>query len=487
MKATFDLAANRRQRPDGHTGGATRANRAPADKNAHDGQQPDATAAGSMTETLALHEARKRYVPRGVFTYHPVYPASGSGATITDIEGTTFLDFAGGIGTMNVGHSHPEVIAAAHAQLDRFTHTCAHVLTPPLYIELAQRLTELTPGDFEKKALLVNSGAEAVENSIKIARAATGRPAVIAFENSFHGRTNLALALTGKVRPYRAGFGPFTPDIHLAPYADPYHSGAGDRSGAEALAAIERFFATHVPADQVAAIIVEPVQGEGGFIVPPPDFLPGLREICTRHGIVLIIDEIQTGFGRTGRMFAIEHSGVIPDLLLMAKSLAGGLPLAAVVGRAELMDAPLPGGLGGTYGGNPVACAAALAVIEVFEREQLVERAQRLGAMAMERMRDWRRRYELIGDVRGLGAMVAMELVRDRERRTPAAAEAAALMAEARARGLLVIKAGLNDNVIRLLMPLVTTDDEMTRGLDILEESLTAVSALTPAQLEAAH
>lgn len=480
MKATSNFAASRRQRPDGHTGAATSANRAPAGKSEHDGEQ---SATGAST--LALNEARKRYVPRGVFTYHPIYPESGSGATITDIEGNTYLDFAGGIGTMNVGHSHPEVIAAAQAQLERYTHTCAHVLTPPLYIELAQRLAEITPGDFDKKTLLVNSGAEAVENAIKIARAATGRPAVIAFENSFHGRTNLALALTGKVRPYRAGFGPFTPDVHLAPYADPYHSGAHD--AADALAYIERFFMTHTPADQVAAIIVEPVQGEGGFIVPPADFLPGLREICSRHGIVLIIDEVQTGFGRTGRMFAIEHSGVMPDLLLTAKSLAGGLPLAAVVGRSELMDAPLPGGLGGTYGGNPVACAAALAVIDVFERERLVERAQRLGEMAMERMRGWQQRFTLIGDARGLGAMVAMELVTDRERRTPATAEAAAMLVEARKRGLIIIKAGLNDNVIRLLMPLVTTDEEMTRGLDILEESLTAVSALTPAQLAAAH
>jgi 4-aminobutyrate aminotransferase / (S)-3-amino-2-methylpropionate transaminase / 5-aminovalerate transaminase len=463
------------------------ANRTPPHANGHASEAP-ATAAmaeSAETATSALRDERQRYVPRGVFTYHPIFPASGSGATITDVEGNIYLDFAGGIGTMNVGHSHPAVIAAAQAQLERYTHTCAHVLTPPLYIELAKRLTEITPGDFAKKSLLVNSGAEAVENAIKIARAATGRSAVIAFENSFHGRTNLALALTGKVRPYRANFGPFAPDIHLLPYADCYHNDGDDCGGWRA--ALERFFLTHVAADQVAAMIVEPVQGEGGFIVPPDDFLPTLREICTRHGIVLIIDEVQTGFGRTGRMFAVEHSGVEPDLLLTAKSLAAGLPLAAVVGRAELMDAPLPGGLGGTYGGNPVACAAALAVIEVFEREGLVERAQRLGAMALERMRDWQRRFELIGDVRGLGAMVAMELVRDRQRRTPATAEAAALLVETRQRGLILIKAGLHDNVIRLLMPLVTTDDEMTRGLDIIEQSLAAVSALTPAQLEAAH
>jgi 4-aminobutyrate aminotransferase/(S)-3-amino-2-methylpropionate transaminase len=479
MKATSNVAANR-QPP--HTEDPTSA----AASAAASATMANATAAAE-TATSDLAAERQRYVPRGVFTYHPVFPASGSGATITDVEGNTYLDFAGGIGTMNVGHSHPAVIAAAQAQLERYTHTCAHVLTPPLYIELARRLTEITPGDFDKKTLLVNSGAEAVENAIKIARAATGRTAVIAFENSFHGRTNLALALTGKVRPYRANFGPFAPDIHLVPYADCYHNSDGDDDCGAWRATLERFFVTHVAADQVAAMIVEPVQGEGGFIVPPADFLPGLREICTRHGIVLIVDEVQTGFGRTGRMFAIEHSGVAPDLLLTAKSLAAGLPLAAVVGRAELMDAPLPGGLGGTYGGNPVACAAALAVIEVFEREGLLERAQHLGAMALERMRGWEQRFELIGDVRGLGAMVAMELVRDRARRTPAAAEAAALLVEARHRGLILIKAGLHDNVIRLLMPLVTTDEEMTRGLDIIEQSLAAVSALTPVQLEAAH
>jgi 4-aminobutyrate aminotransferase/(S)-3-amino-2-methylpropionate transaminase len=310
---------------------------------------------------------------------------------------------------------------------------------------------------------------------------------VIAFENSFHGRTNLALALTGKARPYRAGFGPYAPDIHLVPYADPYHAGPDDASAGGWRVALERFFNTRVGADQVAAMIVEPVQGEGGFIVPPADFLPTLREICTRHGIVLIIDEIQSGFGRTGRMFACEHSGIEPDLLLTAKSLAGGLPLAAVVGRAEMMDAPQPGGLGGTYGGNPVACAAALAVIDVFEREGLPARAERIGAMAMERMRGWQARFDLIGDVRGLGAMVAMELVRDRAKRTPASAEAAALLGEARKRGLLIIKAGLYDNVIRLLMPLVTTDEELTEGLDILEEALTVVSSLPAEELASGH
>lgn len=427
---------------------------------------------------------RERYLPRGLFTYHDVYPASASGARITDVDGASFLDFAGGIGTMNVGHSHPAVVAAIREQAERYTHTCAHVLTPPAYVELARRLAEITPGAFAKKTLLVNSGAEAVENAVKIARAATGRKAIIAFENSFHGRTNLALALTGKVRPYRQNFGPFAAEVHTMPYPYCYQCGqrgAGGNCCHDWQETLERAFATRIAADQVAAVIVEPVQGEGGFVVPPADFLPSLRAICSRYGILLIVDEVQTGFGRTGRLFATEHSAIEPDLILLAKSLAAGLPLAAVVGRAELMDAPLPGGLGGTYGGNPVACAAALAVLDIFEREGLVERAQVLGAHALERMRAWQADYPLVGDVRGLGAMVAMELVRDRERRTPATAEAAQVLAEAREHGLIVIKAGLYDNVIRLLMPLVTSDAELVEGLDILEAALAAVSAAPPA------
>lgn len=454
----------------------------------HHKQRPASGATGSATE--ALQADRERYLPRGVFSYHPVFPASGSGATITDVDGAQYLDFAGGIGVMNVGHSHPAVVAAIREQAEQFTHTCAHVVTPPQYIELAKRLAEITPGSYAKKTLLVNSGAEAVENAIKIARAATGRTAVIAFENSFHGRTNLALALTGKAKPYRAGYGPYAPDIHLVPYADCYHCAMRGPDGAccgNWRASLERFFSTRVQPELVAAMIVEPVQGEGGFIVPPADFLPALREVCSRYGIMLIADEIQSGFGRTGKLFAIEHTGIEPDLLLLAKSLAGGMPLAAVVGRAEVMDAPTPGGLGGTYGGNPVACAAALAVLDIFEREGLVERAQKIGAMAMNRMRAMQATYPLIGDVRGQGAMVAMELVRDQKNRTPATAEAAALLVEARQRGLLLIKAGLNDNVIRLLMPLVTTDEEMARALDIIEESLAAVSAMPVDALGAAH
>src|SRR5215469_3225461 len=376
----------------------------------HGGQRKtrqSASADKTSTTTAKVSEKllaeKEQYLPRGLFVYHPVFPASGSGATIVDVDGAEYLDFAGGIGVMNVGHSHPAVVAAIREQAEQFTHTCAHVVTPPQYIELARRLAEITPGKYAKKTLLVNSGAEAVENAIKIARAATGRTAVIAFENSFHGRTNLALALTGKAKPYRNGFGPYAPDIHLVPYADPYH--IEDQNAWKV--SLERFFATRVQPELVAALIVEPVQGEGGFIVPPANFLPTLREICSRYGIIMIADEIQTGFGRTGKLFAIEHSDVDPDLLLLAKSLAGGMPLAAVVGRADVMDAPLPGGLGGTYGGNPVACAAALAVLDIFEREGLVERAQKLGATALARMRAWQTTRPIIGDVRGLGAMVA--------------------------------------------------------------------------------
>ncbi len=443
----------------------------------------------TKTGTEAIQADRERYLPRGVYTYHDVFPASASGARITDVDGATYLDFAGGIGVMNVGHSHPAVVAAIQEQAALYTHTCAHVVTPPPYIALAKRLAEITPGMYPKKTLLVNSGAEAVENAVKIARAATGRTAIISFENSFHGRTNLALSLTGKVRPYRANFGPFANDIHAIPYPYCYQCAHrdGDSCCREWETALERAFLTRIAPEQVAAVIVEPVQGEGGFVVPPADFLPRLREICSRHGILLIADEVQTGFGRTGRMFAVEHYGVEPDLMLIAKSLAGGMPLAAVVGKAEIMDAPLPGGLGGTYGGNPVACAAALAVIEVFEREGLVERGRRLGDMALESMREWQREFPLIGDVRGLGAMVAMELVSDRATRKPASVEAAAMLKEARARGLLLIKAGLYDNVIRLLMPLVTTEEEMAQALDILHDSLSAVSAAPPAELAAAH
>jgi 4-aminobutyrate aminotransferase/(S)-3-amino-2-methylpropionate transaminase len=434
----------------------------------------------------ALQAERARWVPRGVSTYHAIYPVRASGAELEDADGNRYLDFAGGIGTMNVGHSHPAVVEAIQRQAERFTHTCAHVAMPALYVELARRLAESVPGTAPKKTLLVNSGAEAVENAVKIARAATGRPAVIAFENGFHGRTLLTLTLTGRVRPYSVGFGPFAGEVYHVPYPYCYRCPAGVGAAADGtccgapLAALERALLTQVAPEQVAAVLVEPVQGEGGFVVPPADFLPALADLCRRHGMLLIVDEVQTGFGRTGRMWACEHAGVDPDLLVTAKSLAAGLPLAAVVGRAEVMDAPAPGGLGGTYGGNPVACAAALAVLDVFEREGLVARGATLGVAALARMRTWQARLPLVGDVRGLGAMVAVELVRDRATREPAVDEAAAVVASCRDQGLLLIKAGLYDNVIRLLMPLVTTDEQLVAGLDILESALAAAATSLP-------
>jgi 4-aminobutyrate aminotransferase/(S)-3-amino-2-methylpropionate transaminase len=341
-------------------------------------------------------------------------------------------------------------------------------------------LCEITPGAFPKKSLLINSGAEAIENAIKVARQATGRPAVISFHNSFHGRTLMSMTLTGKVSPYRQNFGPWAPEVYQVPYPYEYRRPAGiaaESLGGSCVEAIRQLFKTTVPADRVAGILVEPIQGEGGFVVPPPDFLPALRRLCTEHRIPLIADEVQTGFGRTGKMFALEHSGVEADLIVLAKTLGGGLPLGAVVGRSELMDATDPGGLGGTFGGNPVACAAALAVIDVLLEEQLPDRGGRLGARALARMRAWAERFTIIGDVRGIGAMIAMELVTDRATREPAGAKTNEILRYCHQHGLVLLKAGLYDNVIRLLFPLVISEQDLDRGLDILEEALAAVGA----------
>jgi 4-aminobutyrate aminotransferase/(S)-3-amino-2-methylpropionate transaminase len=347
-------------------------------------------------------------------------------------------------------------------------------MMPELYIMLCERLAEITPGGYHKKALLLNSGAEAVENAVKIARAYTGRPAVIAFDNAFHGRTLLAMSLTGKVA-YKRGFGPYAPEVYHAPFPYSYRwPGDAAASGPESLAALEELFRTTISADQVAALIVEPVQGEGGFIVPPPDFLPGLAAICRREGIVFILDEVQTGFGRTGRLFAAEHWGLEPDLMVLAKSLGGGMPISAVVGRGEVMDGPAPGGLGGTYAGNALACAAALAVIEIMRDENLPQRAMQIGELAEARMRQWAEEFDFIGEVRGLGAMLAMELVTDRASKEPAVAKTAGILHHCHDHGLVVLKAGLYDNVIRLLTPLTITEEELDRGLDILGAGLAA-------------
>ncbi|HEY4870365.1 MAG TPA: 4-aminobutyrate--2-oxoglutarate transaminase [Candidatus Dormibacteraeota bacterium] len=431
-------------------------------------------------QSRELQADRDRYVPRGMASTMPVFAAAASGAGLTDVDGKRYIDFATGISVMNVGHGHPRVLAAIREQADRLVHSGAPVMMPEVYVRLARRLCEITPGAFPKKALMLNSGAEAVENAIKVVRQATGRPAVISFHNAFHGRTLMSMTLTGKVAPYKQNFGPYAPEVYQVPYPYEYRRPAGmtaESLGGACVEAVRQLFKTTVSADRVAGILVEPVQGEGGFVVPPPDFLPSLRRLCTEYQIPLIADEVQTGFGRTGTMFAMEHSGVEPDVIVLAKSMGGGLPLGAVVGRSELMDATNPGGLGGTFGGNPVACAAALAVIAVLLEEKLPERGKRLGDRALARMRTWQDRHPQVGDVRGLGAMVAMELVTDRATREPAGAMTNDILRYCHAHGLAILKAGLYDNVIRLLFALVISEQELDRGLDILEEALVSVNA----------
>jgi 4-aminobutyrate aminotransferase/(S)-3-amino-2-methylpropionate transaminase len=399
---------------------------------------------------------------------------------IQDVDGRELIDFAGGIGVMNVGHSHPRVVAAIKAQAELFTHTCYHVVPYPGYIELAERLATLTPGSFPKMALFANSGAEAVENAVKISRRATGRQGVIVFENGFHGRTYLAMGMTSKVKPYKFGFGPFPPEIYRMPAPYCYRCPFGLAYPACACACadhLREFFIGNVAAENVACLVIEPVFGEGGFITPPPEYFPKLAAICREAGIVFVADEIQSGIGRTGRMYAMEHwPGVEPDLVTTAKSLAAGMPLSAVVGRADLMDAAQVGGLGGTYGGNPVALAAARAVLDIFAEEGLLARAETLGATLRARFDELQRRHEIIGDVRGLGPMLALELVRDRATREPAGDEAKALVRFCVDRGLIILSCGHFGNVIRTLMPLVITDEQLERGLGILSEGLETIS-----------
>jgi 4-aminobutyrate aminotransferase/(S)-3-amino-2-methylpropionate transaminase len=404
----------------------------------------------------------------------PIVIAEGHGATVTDVDGNTFLDLTGGVGCLNVGHSHPQVVAAVRDQLDRFGHTDFTIVPYEVYVRLAERLCELTPISGSTKAAFFNAGTEAVENAVKFARSYTKRPAVIAFEGGFHGRTLLSLSLTSKTHPYKAGLGPFAPEVYRVPFAQDYR-GPDARS---ALAALEQALVTQVAAEDVAALVIEPVQGEGGFVVAPRPFLEGVRRICDDNGIVLVVDEVQTGFGRTGKLFAIEHYGVEPDLMTMAKSMAAGLPLSAVVGRAEIMDAPGDSAIGGTYVGNPVAQAAALAVLDVIADEQLVQRAAAIGESLRTRMVSWHERFEAVGDVRGLGAMMAIELVHDRDSKDPAPELASAIVEAATERGVLLLKAGSYSNCIRVLVPLVITDAELEEALEVWEEALqTALSA----------
>ena len=423
---------------------------------------------GPLSRALAARRAAA--VPRGIGHSTPVYAASACGALVVDVDGNVLIDFAGGIGTLNAGHANPEVVRAASEQLQRFTHTCFSVAPYEGYVALAERLNALTPGRFAKKTMLVNSGAEALENAVKIARHATGREAVVVFDHAFHGRTLLTMSMTSKVKPYKLGFGPFAPEVYRLPFPYAYrghYSGADDASRG-----FEEFFRTQVAAERIACVVLELVLGEGGFVPAPREYVDRLAAVCRANGILLVVDEVQTGFGRTGRMFASEHYGLEPDLMTLAKSLGGGLPISAVTGRAEIMDSAQLGGLGGTYSGNPVACAAALAAVDFIERNDLPARAGAIGRVVERRFAQFVERFPFVGDARGLGAMRALELVKDRATKEPDKERTDRVIAAACESGLLLVGAGTWGNVIRTLMPLVISDSELNEGLDVLEHAL---------------
>jgi 4-aminobutyrate aminotransferase / (S)-3-amino-2-methylpropionate transaminase / 5-aminovalerate transaminase len=426
-----------------------------------------------MSTNAELHQRRIAAVPRGVANSLAVYAERASNAELWDVEGKRYVDFASGIAVLNTGHRHPAVVEAIKAQLGKLMHTCFQVTPYASYIELCERLNRLAPGPTAKKSMLFSTGAEAVENAMKIARYHTKRSGVIAFSGSFHGRTLAAMTLTGKVQPYKAGFGPMLPSVFHAPFPNEYHG----ISVADSLDAIEQLFKVDIDPAQVAAIIIEPVQGEGGFNVAPQEFLRALRALCDRHGILLIVDEIQSGFARTGRMFAVEYSGIEPDLITVAKSIAGGVPLSAVIGKAEIMDAPPPGGLGGTYAGSPLGCAAALAVLDVMKNEQLTERALQLGERLQARLRTLQKRIGAIGAIRGLGSMVAIELVRNGKADQPDAELTRSLVQAAARHGLIILSCGTYGNVIRFLAPLTITEQLLDEGLDKLEAAFAEVTA----------
>jgi 4-aminobutyrate aminotransferase/(S)-3-amino-2-methylpropionate transaminase len=424
-------------------------------------------------------ERRTAAVPRGVFAVHPIATARASGAIIEDVDGNRLIDFATGISVLNVGHTSPDVVRAAQKQLELETHTCFHVTSNEPYIVLAERMNALAPGDFAKKTMFVNSGAEAIENVVKIARRATGRAAIVAFDHAFHGRTLTAMTLTAKVMPYKQGMGPFAPEVYRLPFAYPYRWPSGpDRAAAEALAYAREEMHKHIGEENIAAVILEPIQGEGGFIVPAPGFVKGLADFCAEHGILFVADEIQSGMGRAGRWFAIEDEDVVPDLIATAKSLGGGLPIAAVTGRDEVMEAVHVGGLGGTYGGNPVAAVAALAVLDQIEREGLLERSRDLGERMRARLGQMQTRHEVIGEVRGRGMMNAIELVADRASKEPLdGATGTRIVQRCLANGVVILKAGTFDNVIRLLPPINIDEDLLEDGLGVLDEAIEAETA----------
>lgn len=429
--------------------------------------------AKGKTKTEELQERRDKAVARGPYHVTGLYVESADGAVIKDVEGKEYIDFAGGIGIQNVGHNHPKVVQAIQEQVERFIHTCFHVAPYESYIQLAERLNDATPGDFAKKTMFVNSGSEAVENAIKMARKYTGKSGIIVFERAYHGRTLLTMDLTSKVMPYKKGFGPFTNEVYRLPY--PYYYRSDDRLSSDEvdeiiLERLKDFFISEASPEDIGAVIIEPVQGEGGFVVPSKRFMQGLKKICEDNHIVFIADEIQTGFCRTGKLFAMEHFGVEPDLVTMSKSIAGGMPLSAVTGRAEIVDAPEVGQIGGTFAGSPVACAAGLAVLDVIEEENIVERSAWMGEKIQSTFRKWQEKYDVIGDVRGLGPMCAIELVKDRETKEPAADLTATVVNESWQHGLISLSAGLYSNVLRFLPPITMDEKTLDLGLTILEK-----------------
>jgi 4-aminobutyrate aminotransferase / (S)-3-amino-2-methylpropionate transaminase / 5-aminovalerate transaminase len=427
-------------------------------------------------EARRLLERRMEHVPRGPFNTVPTFAAKAEGALLTDVDGNTFIDLAGAIGSLNAGHCPPKVVEALKEQLEKYLHPCFHVVMYEPYVVLAEKLNALTPGDHKKKTFFLNSGAEAVENAVKIARKFTGRRAVISFDRGFHGRTYMAMSLTGKVKPYKHGFGPFATDTYKMPYPYYYRIPANmtrEETDELLLNRFEDFFLSEVPGEEVAAIIMEPVQGEGGFIIPSVRFVQGVKALCEKYGILFIADEVQTGFGRTGKNFAIEHYGVVPDLMTLSKSIGAGLPISAVTGRAEIMDAPGVGEIGGTYGGSPLGCVAALQVIDMLVEERLAERAVWIGERVAGRFRKLQASFSQIGDVRTLGAMSAIELVKDASAKVPDKELTNRVLQEAHRKGVIVMSAGLHGNVIRLLSPLVITDEQLEEALDTLQEAFT--------------
>ncbi|MEH7074887.1 4-aminobutyrate--2-oxoglutarate transaminase [Neobacillus drentensis] len=431
-----------------------------------------------------LLERRNKYVPKGISNNCQAFVKKAQGALVEDVDGNCYIDFAGAIGTMNVGHSHPRVVRALQEQASQYIHTGFNVMMYESYIALAQRLCELAPGEFEKQAAFFNSGAEAVENAVKIARKYTKRQGIVSFTRGFHGRTLMTMTMTSKVKPYKYGFGPFAPEVYKAPYPYVYRRPEGmngQQYSAMMIEQFEQFLVAEVAPETIAAVVMEPVQGEGGFIVPDTAFVKRVREICTQYGILFIADEIQTGFARTGKYFAIEHFGVVPDLITISKSMGAGVPISGVIGKSEIMNTADIGEIGGTYAGSPLGCRAALTVLDIIESEQLNDRARKIGDRVLEKMHLLADRFEGIGDVRGLGAMCAMEIVKDRQSKSPDKEAVGKMVKAASERGLMLLSAGIYSNVIRLLMPITITDDQLEEGLQILEEAFEAVYKNNPA------